>query len=135
MASSLEGGILGVDTFTRDFERLIDTIKSISADARFVFLSPLCRSDDPLHNHALNAYRNAIATLAKRNDQPFVDLSNVAQNPENRKDAIHLNDAGYRELASAIQEQLGLQSDWASSPNTDALRSVILRKNTWWFHR
>ena len=135
MASSLEDGVQGVDGFTRDFERLLETIKRVSPDARFVFLSPLGRNDDDLHRHALAAYSDAIAAIAKQNKQPFVDLSQVAQDPAKRKDSIHLNNAGYRELATAVEQQLGLQSDWASSPHTESLRNVILRKNTWWFHR
>ena len=135
MASSLECGINGVDDFRQDFKRLIDTVKKVSPGVRFVFLSPISRSDDALQKRSLATYSKTIESIAKRNDQPYVDLQKIAQAAELRKDPIHLNNAGYRELATAVQTQLGLESDWADNANSEALRRVVLRKNTWWFHR
>ena len=59
----------------------------------------------------------------------------VATDADQRKDPIHLNDDGYRAAAAAIGEQIGLSADWTTSPYAEALRTVILRKNVWWFHR
>ena len=135
MASSLERGIEGVDRFRQDYDRLIDTVKKVSPEARFVFLSPISRSDDALQNRSLAKYSKTIESIAKRNGSPYVNLQDIATTAGSRKDPIHLNNAGYRELATAIQTQLGFQSDWADSAYSEALRRVILRKNTWWFHR
>ena len=136
MASALEGGVAGTDAFVKDFEQLIGTVRKVSADARFVFLSPVSHLADELRNHTLSQYSKAVETIADQNTSPFVDLSGVAQLGEGqRRDAIHLNDVGYRAAAAEIQSQLGLKSDWASSKATAKLRDVILRKNTWWFHR
>ena len=135
MASSLEGGPLGVDAFTKDFDRLIDAIKKVTPNARFAFLSPIGRIDGNPHAETIAIYAKAISGIAKRNGDVFVDLSKVAATDDQRKDPIHLNESGYRAVASEIQKQLGLKTDWSSNQNTDALRTVVLRKNTWWFHR
>ena len=65
----------------------------------------------------------------------FVDLSDVAIDNGLRKDPIHLNDAGYREAAIAIGQALGFDDKWISNAHVEALRSTILKKNVWWFHR
>jgi putative heme-binding domain-containing protein len=145
MASALEGGIAGVEKFTRDYQRLLDAIHQISPEARFVFLSPISQVDTghtnvgqsslDRNNTALKAYSSAIRDIAASNGKTYVDLSSVASNADQRKDPIHLNDAGYRAAAIAVGKQLGLPADWTTSPHTEALRSVILRKNVWWFHR
>jgi putative heme-binding domain-containing protein len=135
MASSLEGGLKGVDTFSRDYQRLIDAIKKVTPQVRFVFLSPINHIDQSDRQQTLSAYFQAVRRIAELNGQTFVDLSAVAANMSQRKDPIHLNDAGYRDAAIAIQQQLGMKSDWSTSPYSEALRTVILRKNVWWFHR
>ncbi|MDG2222051.1 MAG: HEAT repeat domain-containing protein, partial [Rubripirellula sp.] len=145
MASALEGGIAGVDKFTRDYQRLLAEIRRISPDARFVFLSPISQIDTghasagqnslDQNNSALAAYSAAIRDIAAANGKTYVDLSSVAPHTDQRKDPIHLNEAGYRAAALAIGKQLEFPADWTTSPHTEALRSVILRKNVWWFHR
>ena len=135
MASSLEGGLVGAGKFRADFNRLIEAVQKVTPEARFLFLSPIGRNDVSLSEHTLSLYRREIQSLAAQSNSPYVDLSAVAAQPEHRKDPIHLNAAGYREAARAIQEQLGLSSNWDSSPHAESLRDVILRKNVWWFHR
>ena len=140
MASSLEGGMKGIDQFSRDYQRLLDTIHRVSPEARFIFLSPVARIDDEAnrneaHRATLAAYTEAIRSIAASNGNRFVDLSLVGTSNEERKDPIHLNDAGYRAAAVAIGDQLGLPADWMTSPHTEKLRNAILRKNVWWFHR
>ncbi len=137
MASALESGSEGVDTFRADYQALLETAKKISPDVRLVLLSPLRHTDaaSPL-NQTLQLYSTAIAELAQQNQATFIDMSAVGSQPQYRKDSIHLNDAGYRQAAIAIASQLAPgREDWQTSPHTDALRQTILRKNVWWFHR
>ncbi|WP_153556302.1 PVC-type heme-binding CxxCH protein [Roseimaritima sediminicola] len=137
MASSLEGGLEGLENFRQDYQQLLDMAREVSPEVRFVLLAPLERSDqNESHARVLREYSGAIAELADANDAGFVDLSDVATDPRLRKDPIHLNGDGYRELAKKLCEAFGLENDaWQTSPRTAALRSAILRKNVWWFHR
>lgn len=140
MASSLEGGLGGVKAFKHEYERLLASITGICPDVRFVFLSPVSRTDQPsersdAHRQALRAYSSVIASLAASRNCVFVDLSAVATHSKERKNPIHLNDNGYRAVAIEIGKKLGYSKVWQSNPNAELLRSVILQKNTWWFHR
>ena len=137
MGSSLEGGTAGLGMFVSDYERLLKRAKAISPAVRFVFLSPIQRQDakHPQAN-VLYKYAEAIAKLARQNGAPFVNLLGAARSAAERKDLIHLNNAGYKTVAGAIAKSLGIpDSGWSSSAHTGVLRDVILRKNEWWFHR
>ncbi|QDS95154.1 hypothetical protein FF011L_39410 [Roseimaritima multifibrata] len=136
MASSLEGGPDGIAKFISDYKRLLETARKISPDVRFVLLSPLNRTDKVPHAQTLVAYSEAIQKLAAQQDATFIDLSGAANDSKLRQDPIHLNSDGYRQIANVIDKSLtGGEANWQESPNTDALRQTILRKNTWWFHR
>ena len=140
MASSLEGGIEGVAAFTKEYQRLIHTAERLQPGVRCVFLSPLGSLSDTHqknqpHASVLAAYTNAISRIADANHGVFVDLSHVAVEDDLRKDPIHLNDAGYREAAIAIGQALGFDDKWISNAHVEVLRSTILKKNVWWFHR
>ena len=140
MASSLEGGMKGVTTFTKDYQRLIDATQQMQPGLRYVFLSPLGRlsnSHNKTQNYAsvLAAYTKAINQLADSNNGVFVDLSHVASDDDLRKDPIHLNDAGYRQTAIEIGKTLGFDDRWIFNTHAEALRNRILKKNVWWFHR
>ncbi|MCR9295320.1 MAG: GDSL-type esterase/lipase family protein [bacterium] len=141
MASGLEGHHSeledqGLAQFRMDYQRLLDKTREISPGLRLLLLSPLQPLNDAELETTLRAYSQAIQQLADANGATFVDLADCAQQSELRKDPIHLNDAGYKELAREIAQQLGLDANrWLEHPNLDALLKVILRKNTWWFHR
>ena len=140
MASSLEGGIEGVAAFAKEYQRLIHTAERLQPGVRCVFLSPLGSLSDTHqknqpHASVLAAYTNAISRIADANHGVFVDLSHVAVDDGLRKDPIHLNDAGYREAAIAIGQALGFDDKWISNAHVEVLRSTILKKNVWWFHR
>ncbi len=65
-----------------------------------------------------------------------MDLQKIEANGQLHQDPVHLNEQGYKQAARIIVEALKLpKSNWDTSPNTALLRSVILRKNEWWFHR
>ena len=137
MASALESDEAGVKTFVRDYRRLLQAAESISPGVRFVFLSPLQRlqADHPQRS-VLERYTAAIRSLAETHEAPFIDLTEVANDRSFRKDPIHLNGVGYRQLAMAIEKGLGwAPSGWRDDPHAERLREVILRKNEWWFHR
>ena len=139
MASSLERGLEGVASFTKDYQRLIEATQRMQPGLRYVFLSPLGRLPDSynetrVHTSALAAYTKAINQLALKNNGVFVDLSQTAKDEELRKDSIHLNDAGYRE-GHRNRKTLGFDDRWIGNPHVEKLRSQILKKNVWWFHR
>lgn len=140
MASSLELGSEQVDTFVNEYRRLIGFLKQLNSEVRLLFLSPLSRveasTDTPLATQRakdIDGFARAIANLAKEVDGHFVDLSDVARTPELRRDAIHLNDQGYQELASHLATALQLQPGaWREASE---LQKAILKKNEWFFHR
>lgn len=137
MASSLEGGAGGVESFVDHYQRLLEAARQISPQVRFVFLSPIGRSDasDP-HAEVLLTYAAAIARMAERTDSPFVDLTQVAMSDELRKDPVHLNEAGYKAMAGVIEEAFDWgPSGWRDGGQAEVLRRVIRQKNQWWFHR
>jgi putative heme-binding domain-containing protein len=145
MASSLEGGAGGLETFRRDYETLLDTVAKISPGVRFVLLGPIrhengFKTPAKEHNKVLQAYSAAIAKIATTRKLPFVSLFDAeisaAAGDRVTRDGIHLTGDGYRSAALAIERALfGEPGKWSSSPNVESLRSVILRKNEWWFHR
>lgn len=124
-------------TFSADLTRLVQTIRDTSPDCRFVFLSPLSPVGPAvLSPQMTQSYAELIQQVAESSGGQFVDLTSVAIQPEQRKDPIHLNSDGYRAAAIAISDGLGFNANaWQTSPNTEALRAVILEKNRWWFHR
>ncbi len=151
MASSLEGGEAGLTQFVADYQRLLDAVRRISPEVRLLLLSPLSPLPSAETNSQLKRaqtaeaqtaeartalYVSSIREIAERNQASFVDISRVGQSPAARKDSIHLNDAGYRELAIAISKSLKFADvGWTTSPYSEALRQVIVKKNEWWFHR
>ena len=124
-------------SFIADYERMILKIHEISPGARTILLSPMApHGPSALTKEIVHAYRIAINNLATKMSSPFVDLTGVALESERRKDAIHLNDQGYRSVAEAIGKALNVpQSSWPTSPQTQSLRELILQKNQYWFHR
>ncbi len=136
MANAIEAGEAGLEKFTRDYQRLLDAAAKIVPDVRLVLLSPIVPLDvSELQQSTFAAYAAAIKTLAATNSGLFVDLTGLAQDVSLRKDPIHLNEAGYRELARQVSVALNLRSDWQTSEFLSSLRDVIVRKNEWWFHR
>ncbi|MEM8734734.1 MAG: GDSL-type esterase/lipase family protein, partial [Planctomycetota bacterium] len=136
MASALEGGRSGMDEFAAELKQLCDFATKSNPDIRLVFLSPLRTLEPTPSKQALiSGYAEVIRDIADERNAPFVSLTKVCLAPNRRKDPIHLNDAGYRELANAIGEQLSIGALPAPSPQLEQLRETILRKNEWWFHR
>ncbi len=137
LASAMEGGPEGLDQFIKDYNELTKAAQDASPGVRYVFLSPLTPlSRENPHRRVVASYSKAIAEFAYGRNSPFVDLSDVATSPGERKDDIHLNSEGYRDLADAVRHALKLpESGWKVNPHSAMLREIILRKNQWWFHR
>ena len=146
MASALEEDSYA--SFENDYRRLLDFLIDEKPTTKLFLLSPLKSipidesSDGEVVarlNQRLQNISSIIKAFAKEYQSSFIDLQDVALLSESRDDPIHLNNAGYRELAIAVQDQLGLSnSKWQPTPATPALqqlRASILRKNEWWFHR
>ncbi|WP_161604627.1 PVC-type heme-binding CxxCH protein [Roseiconus nitratireducens] len=136
-AQAPEQRAAGLQTFEANFQRLIDATRGISPDCRFVFLSPIRPVGDALvSQNVIDQVTGIVSGLSERAGGVFVDLRQVATEPELRKDPIHLNAAGYRALATAIEEQAGLKDGrWQDDDQTEPLRQAILEKNRLWFHR
>lgn len=135
MASSLDLGEKGVEQFRNEYVKLIDALKASNPNIRFVFLSPIARSDKD-KQAVVTAYANAIKQLAEQNSAPYVDLTAFSGDTKFHQDPVHLNSAGYKQAAEVICQSLGLQkSGWETSANAAGLRAIIDRKNQWWFNR
>ncbi|MFN3191566.1 MAG: PVC-type heme-binding CxxCH protein [Aureliella sp.] len=136
MASALEGGMSGLDQFAGQLSELGDFVRKVSPNVQLLFLSPLQtleKSNDK--QQVISAFTTVVRDIAKQQGAPFVDIRGACLKPELRKDPIHLNDDGYRELANFIGSSLSLGSLPKASPTLKQLRKTILRKNEWWFHR
>ncbi len=130
-------GSSGVDEFRAEYKRLLAAIDRSSPAARLIFLSPVRRDDGQTQRMAtLQRYAAVVRELAELSGSPYVDLMQLPTTGKFYKDPVHLNSAGYREAAKLICKELRLDdARWQDSPQTEALREVVLRKNRWWFHR
>ncbi len=148
MASSFSGEA-GLATFAADYRRLLDTLAAIAPNARLVLLAPIAHEslgapwpDPAAHNADLARYAAAVAEIAAQRRAAFVplfDLVRAHASFQLTDNGIHPTAEGYRRIAELIEDHLfGADSGaraWRASPQTEALRSAILRKNEWFFHR
>lgn len=125
MAASFAGepGLAG---FTNGMQRLIDGIKNISPEARFIVMSPIRHEMLPAplpnpagHNRDLEKYSAALRELATINRAHFVPLFDRLTNenwpdspPPLTDNGIHLTGYGYRRAAEVVAQSLGWE------PNT-----------------
>ncbi len=114
MADSFEGES-GRSQFVEGLNRLLDAVAS--AKARVVLLSPVAHANlgtpwpDPApHNAALEGYTRSIEEVAHRRGAWFIDLFEPMRTQHGRAslsdNGIHLNELGYRFLASVIAHAL-----------------------------
>ncbi|WP_182866032.1 PVC-type heme-binding CxxCH protein [Stieleria mannarensis] len=123
--------------FTEDLQRLAERIRQIDPKCRLVFLSPISPvGPSVVTSEMVNSYGKLIAQVCDKTGGHDVDLTGVAASAHLRKDPVHLNSDGYKAAAVAIGESLGIdRGAWQDSPQTEALRHVVLEKNRLWFHR
>jgi putative heme-binding domain-containing protein len=159
MANSFDGPA-GLADFRTHYVQLLDQLREISPEVRFLFLSPIAHEtlgetwpNPALHNTNLAAYTDVIADLAQAHHSPFVDLTPITSSSLGLKDSslnippqpgsapltsngIHLTADGYRQLAVTIEDQLWpTPGAWRTSPQTEPLRQAVLRKNQAFFNR
>ena len=153
MANSFEGST-GSEKFRADYNRLLDTLAKLAPTARLVLLSPaphetLGGSDATTSAHNANLARlsTTLGEIAAARHLPFFSLFDALSSPATGATAltdngIHLNAAGYRAAAFALEDFLfgaeraaGPAGAWRTSAATEPLRQAILRKNEWFFHR
>ena len=138
----------GLTQFAADMNRLLGTIEELDKEhkVRFVFLSPIphlpnpARPDITDHNRQLKLYCDAIRAIADQRAAPFISLySDLKDRNDKEKlsdNGIHLNAAGYKAVAELIETGLGWPTGaWRDSPQSEALRQAIVKKNEWYFHR
>jgi hypothetical protein len=147
MASSFAGDA-GLPKFKADYARLLAHLKSVVPEVRFLFLSPITHEwlegypNPAEHNRQLLAYGRAIEEIAREERSLFVNLSggmgwgNREAPSKNgiTENGIHLKEAGYLNIAGAIEKALGLPNPIGNRmpqaiPAYPHLRAVILRKN------
>jgi len=125
-ANEAHAGQSGLETFLKQYEKLLDDLKP--TNARYVLISPLDhlqfseRHPDPsVYNTKAKLYRNAIQKLAEKREAGFVDLTGPlgTKAPLGTLDApistpgeylsdtgVHLNAFGYKTIAQVIRYQL-----------------------------
>jgi lysophospholipase L1-like esterase len=113
-----QDGESGLDNFREGLNKLLN--KTDDLGARAVLLSPIpVLSGIPAdilekRNNQLKTYSKVIADVATTRGKQFIDLFNpVAKFQTHTKiseDGIHLNEAGYYFLATALEQGLGLSS-------------------------
>jgi putative membrane-bound dehydrogenase-like protein len=145
-------GPAGASAYEKELAGLVERYRTLrkqdGVDARFVLFSPIAYEttgdphlpDGTKHNANLAAFTQATKRAAEASGATFVDLyTPTAQLFASRKgrftlNGIHLNDDGYRELASIISEALLGKP----APSPDSIRNVydaVADKNWHWHNR
>ena len=116
------------------------------APPKIVLISPIAHEnlndpnlpDGEENNNWLETYTDTMASVARTNNIPFVDLFNPTRALYEQSDVpltingIHLNSAGNQAIAKIIIEQLGYTID---EQHTDITRAAVITKNWYWFNR
>jgi putative heme-binding domain-containing protein len=154
MANSFEGPD-GVAEFESNYRKLVNKLRAISPEIRFIFLSPIPHEvlpspwpDPKPHNQDLSRFAACIAEIAQEQASPFIDFSGLYTDKVQPRsggepvaapltsNGIHLTGHGYRLLAEALEDQLFHDAGaWRNSPHSEKLRETIVRKNEAFFHR
>jgi len=147
-------GPAGVDLFKADLDRWIKETRTKTYNGggapRIALISPIAaeRHQDPNYedpapiNANLALYANAIATVARDNNVPFVDVfkpsqglfATAAQEKQSLTlNGFHLSDEGDRQLAPILFR--GLLGIAPPTDNFDKLRAAINEKSQQWHQR
>ncbi|MCC9599315.1 HEAT repeat domain-containing protein [Stieleria sp. JC731] len=126
---------------TADFEaqldRLAKRLRESNADCQLIFLTPISPvGESAVTREMIDRFADVVFNVADKYDSKSVNLLDTASNADERKDAVHLNNQGYKTAASTIAQSLGFDhQDWKEGRPVESLRKVILEKNRLWFHR
>ena len=133
------------EQFIRDMRALKVAIrKSAGWPVRFVVLSSLRHEQlagglpsPAAHNRQLAAYTKALNAMAEVDGDYFVSLFKESDpKPRLTQNGIHAHDAGYRHIAAEICRQLKIPTHpRLATPQANALREIIRRKNKLFFDR
>lgn len=144
------------DLFIDAYQKKIDAIRNAAGGSirELVLLSPPplenlgeLLPDQSGNNQNLASFRDAIATLAEKNDALFVDLfaalggdafDGSIADPALTDNGVHYTDEGYATLAQALIKGLGYNESLLASTDEaakDAFLEAIVEKNRLFFHR
>jgi putative membrane-bound dehydrogenase-like protein len=142
----------GASEYEKQLAELVERYRGLrkkeGVDARFVLFSPIAYEstgnphlpDGTKHNANLAAFAQATERAAEATGATFVDLYTptaklfAARQGRFTVNGIHLNDAGYRELASIISQSL-LGKPAPSPAALRGLYAAALDKNWHWHNR
>ncbi len=132
--------------FLAGYHKLIDEVKR--HPCRIVLVVPRQREqvgpnypDPNRYNQNLAKLAEGIRGLATEHACGIIDLESFAIDQRFTTDGVAWNDAGYEASGREFMRQLGfkdlrLDAIAEQSPNAiDALRTLVQRKNEWFFHR
>ena len=133
--------------FIAGMKQLMAAINEVSGQpVRFVLLSPVPQGaslgvpDPGAHNAVMASVAKALSGLATEQGAGYVSLHRLNQNakglygvPGISEFGVALSPKGYEQVADLIAESLRISAKPADS--TEVLRSAILRKNEYFFHR
>lgn len=134
-------GEAGLPAFVQQFEKLCDDVKATKARLAFITPHLFEKATPPLpdasqHNDNLRLYADAVRQIAARRDGAVIDLAKALQDVGGRtENGMHLSPLGYRAAGEAIVRGMGRSPAGLTSDQEAALRSKIVSKNTWFFHR
>ncbi|GAB3175212.1 hypothetical protein GCM10027291_34860 [Telluribacter humicola] len=116
-----EGGEEGLPRFTQGLHKLLDKIDQLGAKAVLLSPIPVFAADSPENltkrnaaqrNAMLQLYASAIARAATERGARYIDIYKPIQEASQKvtlsDNGIHLNEAGYYHLATALEKGLGL---------------------------
>lgn len=146
-----------IDTFTKQYGKLLDDLSSTKARMVLVSPLPLFNAGPPLpkpdkHNAVRKQFVAAVQQMAKDRSQHFVDIwtpveqkLDLLSSKQITEEGVHLTDFGYGIVSTIFAHALTGDST-ATSPSTDfgpsvaqldveELRQTIVEKNEMYFYR
>lgn len=141
------------EEFRQQLGAWIDHVRTQPYDSlktpRIVLFSPIAHEnletpnlpDGSENNVRLQAYTDVMAAVAKEKDVPFVDLFAATQKMYADSETpltlngVHLNEKGNEEVARYIVETAFGSRIKMDRVAIDSLRSAVVDKNGYWFHR
>jgi lysophospholipase L1-like esterase len=142
-------GAAGLEKFQAGLARMVDMTEALGAKPLLLTPPPFENLGPPLPDMAqantdLASYCDAIRGLAAERGLPLIDLhSMMLQQPPavspRTENGIHLSATGTTEvsrlLAGALLGRELTDTQWDRVASATELRSMILQKNEWFFHR
>ncbi len=146
-------GPSGIEKFKQELDGYLKTTRKATyretRSPRLVLFSPIAQeqhsdpnlTDPTANNQNLALYTAAMASVAKANNVPFVDLFAASQRlyaavkQPLTFNGIHLTEAGNQALAPVILAAVFAKSAPAPSPGLEKLRAAVVDKSETWHQR